>query len=335
MVYDFTHDGLRQIAEELLAGELDPVPRLLLLRDVLGVSGDDPRLSSARHAVRQSRWVQLLEQTQLADGTWGRFHSQDTSAKQRVPTTETAVAIALASGLDGSDPVLERLMPTLLEYVEGRSVWCDRPEKHDNPDAWWIWVRHFSAATLSQIDPAHPALGSYCRIWAEVVEASFQDGRYDCDAEIVALNRLLQCRMRDPMPFHTKPALLLLSAERCRLQPSCEHALLQHVVNSDSGIYYVCDHRLSDMPGFSDRRYWNWTRAHRLLSRFRLWRHLCVDAANWIWAQRSEDGLWDLGRNVGRKPFTSMPLSESWRRKDNRLIDSTTEMLAILARVFN
>ena len=51
------------------------MPRQRLLSDVLDDSDDDPRLVAARDAVHESRWVRLLEQAQLPDGTWCRYCS--------------------------------------------------------------------------------------------------------------------------------------------------------------------------------------------------------------------------------------------------------------------
>ena len=64
--------------------------------------------------------------------------------------------MALASGLDKNNPTLQKTTARLLEYIYGRSTWPDPAEKHDNPLAWDVWVRHFSAAVLAQIDPLHP-----------------------------------------------------------------------------------------------------------------------------------------------------------------------------------
>jgi hypothetical protein len=89
-----------------------------------------------------SRWIALLESPQQADGTRGRFHAQYIKLQQPFPTIETAVAVALDSGLDSQSHVLQKTMATILDYMEGKAVWPDWPEKHDNPSAWWVWVRH-------------------------------------------------------------------------------------------------------------------------------------------------------------------------------------------------
>ena len=82
---------IESIAADLLSRELDPGPRVRLLRDVLQVSLDDTRYVQARRDLQGSRWVHQLDAAQEADGSWGRFHTQDTKKKTRFPTCEFAI----------------------------------------------------------------------------------------------------------------------------------------------------------------------------------------------------------------------------------------------------
>ncbi len=273
--------------------------------------------------------------SQLADGTWGRFHSRDSRLKPPFPTTEIAISIALDCGLDKEHPILKKVIKRIVDYVEGRSTWPDRAESHDNPLAWDIWVRHFSAAVLARIDERHPSLDQFWRLWVEAVETSFQSGVYDRGVEIKTLNQLLDCRMKDPVPFHRKYPLLILSATGNHLPADLEHKILDYLLYVPQGIYYVCSGPLIDFPWIDSRNFWNWLQAHKLLSRFRSWKTSCPEAANWIWSQRNEAGFWDLGDRVSRKPFTSFPLSELWKRPKNRLIDSSVEVLDLLFRCYS
>lgn len=331
---DFSLNDLQVTARRILDLNPDPAPRLRLLRDVLRADPVSPAYREAQAALQGSKWAALLQSSQQADGTWGRYHTQDTRVKQPFPTTESAIASALGLGLDRASPVLAKLMPVLLDYVDGRLDWPDPPEKHDNPLAWYVWERHYSAAALALIDPTHPRLDAFWAIWAEALAAAFQSGEYDRGREIAALNGLLQCRMKSPVPFHVYHPLLILSAARQRLPVELERRALDFVLHHPRGIYYVYEKAVSAPLPMSARHFWSWFNTHRLLSRFPLWKELCADAANWIWRQRGPDGLWDLGSGVHRRPYSIFPLSDDWRRPQKRVIDSSVEMLALLARCF-
>lgn len=331
----FTPTSLQALAGELLARHPDPVPRFRLLRDVLGLSPADPALLAAQAGLQESRWVRQLEGAQLPDGTWGRFHSRDSRKKQPFPTTEIAITTALDCGLDKDSVLLRRAEEPLAAYVEGRCSWPDPAEKHDNPRAWAVWVRHFSAAVLGQVNPFHPLLDEFWNTWAEVVQEAFQGGNYDRGREIAALNRLLGCRMKDPVPLHKKYPLLILSSTSQRLPATLERSLLEYLLHFPAGIYYVYDRQINTPVALADPGFWNWMRAHALLSRFPMWRDVAQEALNTIWAQRNDQGLWDPGTKVARKPYTRFPLSESWQRPGNRTIDASVEVLTLLARGFD
>jgi hypothetical protein len=331
----FTHADLIAIAERLLEMEPDPIPRFRLLRDVLCLGPSDPRYRQAKNALQESKWVIQLKEAQLSDGTWGRFHSRDSRLKTRFPTTELAISRALACGLDGGSRLLAQATRRIVEYADGRSTWPDPAEKHDNPLAWGVWVRHFSAAVLALLDPHHPSLEEFWQVWAGAVNASFQGGEYDREKEILVLNQLLNCRMKDPVPFHRKYPLLILSSTRNRLPAGLEQKLLRYVIRAPHGIYYVCNGPLCVFPPISSRNFWNWLQAHKLLSRFGAWKDSSLKAVNWVWAQRTKAGLWDLGPQFSTNPTTGLPLSETWKRPENRLIDSSVEVLDLLRRCFS
>jgi hypothetical protein len=311
------------------------VPQFRLLRDVLHLNPTSAVYLQAENFLQTSKWITLLHRSQWPDGTWGRFHTQDTTVKQPFITSEAAIATALDSGLDSHSPILLKVQNVILEYMSGKICWPDPPEKHDNPLAWYVGVPHFSAAVLAQIDRYHPRLDEFWDVWSEVVRVAFQSGTYDRQKEIEVLNILLKCRMKKPVPFHVKYPLLILSATHKQLPGSLDLQLLNYVMHSPSGIYYMYDKKISDFPTIQSRGFWGWIYTHELLSRFRAWKEIAEDALNWIWSQRTEDGFWDVASDIGRKPFSSFPLSETWRRSENRKIDGSVEILGLLSRSFN
>jgi len=328
----FTEKDLTRAAERLLSMGPDPVPRFRILKNLLRLPPEDAERRSAERALEGTAIVRLLRASRLPDGTWGRFHTRDSGLKAPFPTTETAIAAALDSGLDARGPFLGKTLEAVERYATGKAHWPDPPEKHDNPLAWPIWERHFAAAVLSEMDPDHELLPPLKSLWIESLRDSFKAGPYDRGAEIGSLNRLLACRMKDPVPFHRKYPLLILSSSGESLPAGLERAALSHVMTSREGVYYVCDGPLAPPRAIADRRSWSWVRAHRLLSRFPLWRRMASAAMNALWAQRGRAGFWASGKGVPKKPYTAFPLSESWRRAENRVIDCSVELLDLFAR---
>jgi hypothetical protein len=332
---NYTKQDLVNIANKLLEMDPDPVPHFRLLRDILKVDQESRSYIEAKAAVQQSKWVRLLQDSQLDDGTWGRFHTQNTRVKQTFPTTETAIATALACGLDKDSDLLKATVSFILDHLDGKTTWTDPPEKHDNPDAWPVGIRHISAANLALIDNAHPYLDEFWTYWVKTASAAFASGQYDRKAEIQTRNDLDNIKRKNPGAFHTKYHLILLSSTAKTLPINLERLILDYVMDAPHGIYYTYEKHINIFPAIHARWFVSWLLAHKLLSRFPTWRKVGSPALNWIWDQRSPEGFWNFTGYRPWKPVSYLPVSENWRKRKNRVIDCTLLALDVLMTYFD
>ncbi|MEW5941528.1 MAG: hypothetical protein AB1750_17830, partial [Chloroflexota bacterium] len=299
----------------------DPVPRIRLSRDVLRLPIDSANLNA-------SHWVTELAREQRPDGGWGRFHSQDTRANRRVPTTEFGVERALALGLDASHPILEKAVRYLVGLLQGSIGFPDPPEENDR---WTTGARLFAASALARIQPNHPALNETLELWSAIAEKTFASGAYDPDAEVEAHRQLTGATVKGSyLRMRGKYQLALLGARPNLLPRKIESRLLNWLSHSDEGLGYL------DMPlaplrwGFTPSQIDRWFASLEIVSRFSGWRNRSKDIAQWLWKQRGADGLWDFGAKAS---FTSaMPFSENWQKKNARKFDWTTRTLILLER---
>ena len=111
-----------------------------------------------KNAALQSKWVRQLEDAQLPDGSWGRFHSQDTKKKTVFRTTEEAIDRAFALGLEPGDGLLTRVSQYIQNVLDGDAQITDRDEKNE---AWPLLVKFILAGRLAQIDPANQLLDPF------------------------------------------------------------------------------------------------------------------------------------------------------------------------------
>jgi hypothetical protein len=105
----FTEAELASLALRILDLDPDPAPRYLVLRDLWHCAPGEASLRAAQNNLSESRWIIALAGAQQPDGTWGRFHTQDTRVKRLFPTSEYAIRRALALGLDQHSPVLQKV----------------------------------------------------------------------------------------------------------------------------------------------------------------------------------------------------------------------------------
>ena len=186
--------SIQDLGTRLLELEPDHLIQYRLKRDILQQSAAE--LTHLKSQLDANPWVQQLTHEQHPHGSWGRFHSQDTTATQKIITTEFGVDRGLALGLDTSHPVFCRTVDYLAHLLNGQIPFPDLVERNDR---WSTGVQLFSAATLSLLEPNHPFLDEVWELGAEITRRTFIDGEYDPNAEIQAHRKLagagaLPCR---------------------------------------------------------------------------------------------------------------------------------------------
>lgn len=320
-------DRVIEIGEQLLDEVSDPVVRLRLLRDVLHKNPESQGVVEAREKLDHHRHVCTLASEQWEDGSWGRLHSKDYSAKQKIGTTEIGVERAIHLGLDRDHPILQKASQYLVSVLETGEC-RDRPEKNNR---WETGVRLFAASTLVKIEPLHPALDEIWALWTEIIVRAFASGRYDEDAEVEAHRELTGASVRGSfLTLQNKYTLSLMGSRSTDLLPRLEENLIPFIWYLYEGIGYLnvgVSHPPIMKPGPIDR----WFASHELLSQFSTWRGLAGETVEWLWEKCNFDGRWDFGP---KSPTgVVLPLSENWRRKNARQVDWTMRVLLLLGKL--
>lgn len=316
---------VRDIAEQgerLLTLDPDPAPRLRILRDILNRPGDDADLAAARSGVLDSRWMTEISEEQREHGGWSRFHSMDSRSSSRIRTTEQAVARCLDVGLSTRDPVLQETVGYLEKLLGGEVPFPDPAEKNDR---WPVGRELFIGSTLADIEPDNPQLEPIYARWLEIAERTFSSGRYSAEDELEAHLALTGARtMRNSyLVLDNKYAVSLLGHVQARLSGATERAFVAWLL-SLPGLRYIGVPARRPPASLAGRAAGGWVRTHQILSQFRSWPRMAADEMIELAALRDEEGLWDLG------PGSRLQISESWRRRSSRKIDSSVFALVLL-----
>ena len=220
-----TKGMLRDAARRILDESPDAPVRVRLLRDVLQRPADDPELQSAVAALDDSPKVQVLAQEQRADGSWGRLHTVDYAAKQKIPTTALGVEPAVELGLPAEHPALRKVRGYLEGILAGRAKVPNRAEKHEN---WPTGVSMFAASPLCRFAPESPALDQTRGFWSAVLRRSFARGRYDQQAELKTHQDLLG-RSGEPgwLRLHSMHAVAILGSRAAELPAAVQRAYVR------------------------------------------------------------------------------------------------------------
>jgi len=319
----FSQKDVQTAAEWILEQNPHPVPKYRLFNEVLRLRNEDPELELAKHELAHSKWVRQLQNAQLPDGSWGRFHSQDTKLKSVFRTSEEAIDRAFSLGMERSHPVLEQVKKYIVDVLLGRAHIGDRQEKNE---AWPLLIRCILAGRLAQIEPTNPLLDESWDCLREVTQRAFQSGHYRLADEAQAFLQVANTHV--PKGFiESQHTLWILSARQ--LPGHLEQQLVEWVWNKVDGIRYIRAPFINPTPGSIA----GWLRSMNILRRFEAWKSVCVDTLNQIWSSRGEDGFWDFGPQAGWR--TDFPISDNWRQGVNRKIDYSTFLLALFSKYFN
>lgn len=297
-----TTQAVQATARDILGESPDPVVKFRLLRDVLLVRGQE--IEGPRTELENSRWVKLVRQEQWTDGSWGRFHSQDCAAKQRIVTTEEGVRRSLALGLTQQHPVLRQAIHYMSDVLQNGKQVCDPAEKNER---WPAGIQMFVAGTLAQAAPDHPAITPAWNRWREIVSRTFATGQFDGEAEVQAHHDLHGIRQDIRyLGLRNRFAVALLGARAEALPRKVQEAYLHWLWHQPRGLGYI-DAPLWPPPVKTPKGYrlGGQMTSFELLSRFSVWPKLAAEFIDWLWQQRNGDGLWDFG------PATSLRFSEA------------------------
>jgi hypothetical protein len=314
----FTRNQIESLGRRLLEGQPNAIIRYRLLRDVLRLSPGSTDLVTARSQMLSHPCVKELASEQHPDGTWGRFHSMDSTVKAHFPTSEIAIHRALALGLDKDTPVLARAVEFMQKVLEGKAAWSDRVEKSEG---WTTRVEAVTAGTLAQVDPAHPAIRPVWEYWVEIARRCFPKRAFDPDAEWKAQKDLRG------LGIHYLPSryvLTLLGARSAHLPAALDRQIVDWIWNDPQGISYLG----ADLQHPQPFHIFHWLESLEILLRFQCWHEVAGEALDRLWDQRNTDGLWDFGAKVSKSFY--FPLSDDWRKAGNRSVDHSTRVLALL-----
>lgn len=311
---------------ELLKYDLDPVPRYLLMRDVLKLDSKNEELIFAKNMVLQSKSVNDITQLQWEDGSWGQFHSMSQFSQSPI-TTEQALRRLLILGLDKHDEVIQKSLVYMEKYLLGELELRDRREKkHD----WDMLTRLFVAAWILKIDSSNFLAKEIAKDWAKIITHAFSGDEYDRNYYKEAYYEV----HKSPKEKHMWgfENFYLVSILIGMLSSDIESKFLDYVINSPNGIYYIHDRCLKEPPSsFCFKIASRYMNAHELLSSYSCAKLKLQYFIEWVNNNVSEDGFWDMGQFV--KDKIQFPLSNSWREPINRKIDCTVRIQRILSKL--
>jgi len=302
--------------DKLLDMQPDAIPRYILLKEFKQLPDTDTELQNAYDKVLCHPFVQKIVSTQETAGYWGEFHGY----------TESIIRRCLFIGMNKDHPCLKKTIEYIEAILTGQAIWNQRIEKHDTV-RWWleVFMPLVSASMLSLIDPDNHLLKDMISVWRDFGVSAWEGSQYNSETEKLAQIEHFRFEMKRTIPFYNYYVILLLTSKKGILPEEAADKMLSYCMNRENGIYYVYDKRPNKPVTIDNTKFfYHWLRCSTILSRYSGWLRFENEFENHLMEQRNPDGLWD----IRKKPYGSIfPISDSWHKEKNRIIDSSIVVL--------
>ena len=281
---------------------------------------------------KDTKWAKEILAQQDENGLWGNFNTLSKPSKAPI-TTEQALRRLYVLGFDINDEAIARTVTYMSDCLKGRKQMPDRREKMHNWDIFTelmlaVWIRKFTLADRS----ANRVAGK----WADIITRAFSSGSFSHEDCALAYTEIFGepprgGRLVDFVTFYQLSLLPGMLNERT------ERLMMDYVLHYDKGIYYVFsrpsgDSRICNVPEtFASREAGKYLAALELLAEYRNSIDMLHFASKWLYANQREEGNWDMGSEV--KDGIYFPLSDNWKKKENRIADCTWRIRRLLDKL--
>lgn len=277
------------------------------------------------------KWAKEIVEFQNCDGTWGlTFHSMSHNQKssKKPLTTEQALFRLKALGFDINDEPIRKAVECMKACLREERRIDDYWEKiHD----WPLFTKLMLSTWVKIFDSNDDLSLGFAKKWADIIEHSFSKGSYDHDAYVNAYT----------MQFGKKPRggreidfvdFYHVSLLQKMLSSATENLLLDYIISKPGGIYYIYQKQVQNPPTiFSSKEASRYLGALELLAGYSLAKDKLDFAINWLYENCDENGQWDFGPKANDGAY--FPLSDSWRKIEDRKADCTERVTAFLQEI--
>ena len=259
------------------------------------------------------------------DGSWGYFYTLGGPDRRRI-TTEQALRRLAGFGYTIEDEPVQKAVAYMSQCLERKMQIPDRREKlHD----WDIGLDLILSTWIRRFTNDHAKANLVSATWADIVTRAFSQGGYVHEDYTRAYASAFGMKPKGGrfVDFVSFYQVSLLSGS---LDENTESRVFDYILNKQDGIYYIYGRQLSVLPdSFASLQSSRYLGAIELLSRYRGNLKKLQFVSDWIRENQSTPGRWDMGSSTGDHVY--FPLSDSWRKKEDRENDCTYRVRSLLS----
>ena len=184
-----------------------------------------------------SKWMEIIKSEQQEDGSFGRFHTMDSSVKKRIPTTERAVDSIKYLLLPRGNDFVDKLCLYMENILSKSLPWPDGFEQNKYYKAAQPL---FVAAKLSVFGSQNKEFHSLFNTWHTILSESFSSGEYSKDRNNEVAKELLGTEIDDSyIGLHSIYTIEFFSNTQASLEAPLKEAYLHWLHTNNRSIHYT------------------------------------------------------------------------------------------------
>ena len=181
--------------------------------------------------------------------------------------------------------------------------------------------------------PKHELAAAVAAQWVYIIEKAFENGRFEQIRYDEAYKTALHPQGRRIDYFKHFVYFYPLALLPGTLSPETERRMLDYVLDYPGGVYYIGYTRpVSELPPvFASAETSRYLATLELLSQYGEAHDKLAFAVDWLNSNRDENGQWDLGSKANDGIY--FPLSDSWRKTEDRKRDCTVRIERLMKQL--
>jgi hypothetical protein len=299
----------------------DTVPQYIIKKEIMCISSD----KSENNKLKESKWYRQLATEQWENGSWGRFHTQDTKSqlKQKFTTTESALRRARELSLDGNDEMIYKAIQLMERYIQGQEEWLDANEHHYG---FQVAFRTLVAANLSLFDPKHPLVQKKKEICADNLSNAFRNGSLYEDIWEKENRKCNEILLKPYMVY-----IIWLLQNNDFLDQANERNFFEYIWYRKEGIYYRTNGPSSSIEFLESKNFRTWLSGLENLCDFSLFPEFMSTGTSNHLLNEIHRLMYDDVSLPSTSPIFGH-YSETWSNKNCRRNDMILRILRILIK---
>lgn len=279
---------------------------------------------------KDGKWAKKILELQNNDGSWGFFHSLSISNFKQSMTTEQALRRLEILGFTINDIPVQKAV----EYMNNCLLGNEKiPDYYEKGSDWKSYIDLMLSTWIKRFVPDNNNVNKISDKWAEIVNNSFDEGKFNQQNYETMYNRvLLPEKGKRIWGFMNFYGISILTN---RLNRRIEEAFFDYVINYPYGIgYFGHNNPINVLPNvFQSKRTSEYIRMIDLLVNYK--NKKCKEKLDfikkWLDKNKIDNVEWDLGRDS--KDNILFPLSDSWRKDEDRVKDCTFVISNIIKKL--